>query len=75
MGLFDSVYFLCPECKTELEVQSKVGECALISYHPSSVPAAIADDIRGEIVWCPQCRSSWTVRTKVVPGLEEMELV
>ncbi len=74
MGLFDSVYFRCPGCDTELGVQSKAGDCVLVSYHQGSVPATIADDIRGETIWCPRCRSSWTVRTKVVPSLEEMEL-
>ena len=83
MGLFDSVYFGCPNgCEeangvdVELEVQSKAGECTLASFSPRAVPMAIAADIDGEQVYCYLCKTTWVVRperliTKTIPMVLE----
>lgn len=73
MGLFDSVYFLCPNgcetangCPETLEVQSKAGECTLSSFSPNAVPMVIAADIDGEQVWCGICGTGWVVRPQLL---------
>lgn len=52
MGVYDSVWFPCPICGTEIEFQSKAGSCCLGNYHSRSVPVAIASDLMGEREEC-----------------------
>lgn len=52
MGMFDSVIAPCPKCGSEVEFQSKAGECELRRYHISSVPPEIANDLSGEVASC-----------------------
>lgn len=52
MGMFDSVYLKCPECGSQVELQSKAGECLLINYSRDNVPLNIAEDLDGRIVTC-----------------------
>lgn len=61
MGMFDSVWFSCPRCDEQIEVQSKAGECVLSSINPNQVPVEIAKDIENEAVYCEKCHRSWTV--------------
>lgn len=52
MGLFDRVYFSCPECGSSVEIQSKSGECILAGYSQDAVPTVIALDLDGEEGYC-----------------------
>lgn len=56
MGMFDSVYVKCPECKEQVEFQSKAGHCNLDSFNSASdLPAVIAADLEGESRQCQGC--------------------
>lgn len=66
MGMFDRVYFTCPNgCEEPIEVQSKAGQCTLASFSQSRVPWSIATDIIGDAAYCEACRRSFFVRRKV----------
>ena len=71
MGLYDTVYIPCPECKYENEVQSKRDKCVLARYHFNDleeIPEGILDDIKDTILTCDNCKSllMMEVRFKVV---------
>lgn len=61
MGLYDSVLFKCPSCRTRIEVVSKSGDCNLTAFDCTAVPLSIAEDIDGSIVTCPNCGVDHTV--------------
>ena len=54
MGMFDSVMVPCL-CGTELEFQSKAGECCLEKYRIGDAPTVILADLIGDQQTCPQC--------------------
>ena len=64
MGMFDSVYVQCPNCKSELEVQSKAGECTLRGYS-EYVPTAIAVDLKERRKSCSNCGCVFTIKADV----------
>ncbi len=64
MGLFDDVYFHCPECGEIVETQSKAGECSLSTYWEDSVPVEIGVDLEGEHVYCAGCFNSFIIETE-----------
>lgn len=70
MGMFDSVYFNCPNCDNTIEEQSKAGECILMNYGQSEVPVNIANDIIGTAVYCDKCNKSF----KIVSNVKEIPL-
>ena len=55
MGMFDRVWIKCPECKEDIEFQSKGGECCLADYDITNIPPAIAGDIDGDVSLCHSC--------------------
>lgn len=61
MGMYDTVNFSCPICRTHLEVQSKSGKCLLNDYSCDEVPPEIATDIVGDDVYCDKCEKSFKV--------------
>ena len=61
MGMYDTVNFSCPKCETDIEVQSKAGDCNLEDFSFREVPPEIAKDIDGEEVRCKKCDSLWAV--------------
>ena len=63
MGMFDSVLFDCPGCGTELDIQSKAGNCLLNRYRMPDIPPAIAGDIINREVVCHniKCRKVFKV--------------
>lgn len=65
MGMFDSVNFACPKCRSIVEVQSKAGGCNLRTYSSQNVPAVIAADLSGDTVQCPSCNETWQVHSSV----------
>lgn len=73
MGLFDTVYFTCPECGSSVEVQSKAGLCAIYVFSSSEVPKDIAKDINGKIVACNECEKVFTVE-KIEEPVETIKM-
>lgn len=67
MGMFDSVFVDCPNCKTRLEFQSKSGPCLLKRYKAESVPVSVAGGLDKEE--CDNCGK--TVR---LIGVERISL-
>jgi transcription elongation factor Elf1 len=61
MGLYDTVIFDCPNCGSQVEVQTKVGLCELIKIPCLEVPKSAAQDINGKIVACNECEKVFTV--------------
>jgi hypothetical protein len=45
MGMYDSVIINCPKCNTELEFQSKSGECLLQYYTLENCPEDVFANI------------------------------
>lgn len=68
MGMYDSVYFICPDCNEEtVEVQTKYGDCALDTFYQHAVPAHIAYDIIGRKEKCNLCGACWEVKKTKLP--------
>lgn len=55
MGMFDSVYVDCPKCGTDIEFQSKAGDCILGTYNLNNAPQEILEDIEGDVEECHKC--------------------
>jgi len=55
MSCFDSVIVNCPNCKTEIEFQTKTSECSLRRFHSDSVPVDVAIGVSGETEKCMGC--------------------
>ncbi len=57
MGMYDSLYVECPQCKNELQFQSKSGVCFLEDYHKNDLPPEVAMGMEGDIVRCQFCNN------------------
>jgi ribosomal protein L31 len=55
MGMYDTVYFTCPNCGKTFEEQSKCGDCVLNSFQSHSVPVDIANSFDGKTIYCEHC--------------------
>jgi len=55
MGMFDSLYIECPNCKNEMEFQSKSGPCGLLCKYKDDLTTDIAIGMNGDIVKCKNC--------------------
>jgi uncharacterized protein YbaR (Trm112 family) len=66
MSSFDTVVGHCPHCAHPLEVQSKAGDCELITYSTAGVPAEIAHDLEGVGGLCSNCRKPWKLVCKAI---------
>ena len=64
MGLFDSVYIICPQCGRGHEVQSKVGDPCLRRFSLDNAPDVVKAAIDGAEVLC-DCGCHFMVVTKV----------
>jgi len=74
MGLYDSVVVECPNCTTEIEFQSKAGECLLDKFDEQTVPATVACDIAGEQEECPKCGTRLEAFLLIKPRLAFREI-
>jgi hypothetical protein len=76
MGMYDVVVFTCPRCESDIEVQSKAGDCAMAHIDQGEVPIDIARSIEGETVECESrnCGTVWTVVVKSNPRVVAMGL-
>ena len=70
MGMFDSLYVECPECCTQVEFQSKSGECILARYTPDNIPLKILTDLDGQSRSCPKCGRGVFLHVAHGPRLE-----
>lgn len=69
MGVFDSVFFTCPGCGSQIEAQSKALPFPYMTrFTPEDVPLPIAVDLLyGEddrnllLVDCPKCERDWRI--------------
>jgi hypothetical protein len=52
MGSFDSVVADCPNCGSQVEFQSKAGDCRGNIYTIDKVPTMIANFIDGDVEYC-----------------------
>lgn len=75
MGMFDSVIIYCPNCGTQIEFQSKAGDCNLRSYTLSDIPSTIAADLIGDCASCSKCKRLIRIQGSVVcyPILEGID--
>lgn len=55
MGMFDSLYVICPECGENIEFQSKSGNCNLEAYNIYNCDPRVAVDLDGESASCDHC--------------------
>lgn len=63
MGCFDSVNFFCPKCQKIIEVQSKAGNCSMLTFSSIEVPLDIAHDIIDTLVYCDNCKNSFQIHS------------
>ena len=60
MGMFDTIYFKCPNCSEEMEAQTKGGLCICASYEHTSVPIDAACDCNRHAPFtCHKCGGMW----------------
>lgn len=67
MGMFDTVTFECPACHAFIHEQSKAGECLLREYSQHKVPVAIAAQLYGDEVVCPDCGKRYEIDAEIPP--------
>lgn len=67
MGMFNEVYYTCPECGSGIIDQTKSGSCELKTFNQDAVPL---DEVAGldEDITCDNCGSNFDVlpNTRVV---------
>ena len=81
MGCFDTIIIKCPNCDTEIECQSKSGDCCLkrISLNKAvrTNDPALSDINRHAPFVCSNCGEKWRVQISfdatVVPDEEYIE--
>ena len=67
MGVFDSVFVICPHCGQEnVDFQSKAGVCALLEYNLNNCPASIAEDLNGKVEKCPKCGLGIVFKSQII---------
>jgi uncharacterized protein YbaR (Trm112 family) len=62
MGMFDTVFFICPGCKGDLSTQSKAGDCTLKYISGDMVPVQVAVDIWNDTMYCETCDKTYYAR-------------
>ncbi len=67
MGMFDSLYVKCPNCKKELEFKSKSGECLLTVYNKSNISPMVAIGMDYDIVRCQFCNKRIQLICEIPP--------
>lgn len=72
MGMFDSVWATCPNCKNAVEFQSKAGECELNDYSMRSVPPEIARDLIRDSNTCSKC--GIVVRLRILKDIARVRM-
>jgi len=70
MGMFDSLYVECPDCKESIEFQSKAGRCILSSFNLSNAPAIILADLEGQTSHCQKCDRGVTLKLRPIQSIQ-----
>lgn len=65
MGMYDAVWFRCPDCGGGVEFQSKAGKCVLAEFDSDQVPVDIARSVEGDIRSCHECGRAWRAEISV----------
>lgn len=65
MGMYDSLFVKCPNCKHMLEFQSKSGRCSLDRYSEKNLVPEVAIGLHGDIVKCDFCNKNIIVRCQI----------
>lgn len=61
MGMFDSIWVECPDCKERNEFQSNSGECFLHNYTLEDCPVLAIYGIHEDVVKCGNCGTMYKV--------------
>ena len=64
--MFDTVFFKCPNCSSEIEYQSHAGKELLENYNQDEVPLAIAGELLNSEnpIVCLECKAEFNVVTE-----------
>lgn len=78
MGLYDSVFFDCPNCGSKVEAQSKVDDCYMQVFSVDAVPLVVAADITDPTdgpLMCRNCERTYRPAMSVdIPRTVPMHL-
>lgn len=61
--MYDTVVFKCPKCSSNLEEQSKFGNCTLEYFNSDEVPVSIAYSMIGKKISCYNCNKQFEIVT------------
>lgn len=65
MGMFDSLVVECPNCRDEIEFQSKSGECMLTIYNKYNISPYVAIGMDYDIIKCGKCKKNIQVEFNI----------
>ena len=74
MGMFDTVVLECPNCKLEVDVQTKSGSCILNVYTITNAPMEVMADVEGVNV-CYHCQTEFMVEMVQKPAFKVRKLL
>ncbi len=76
MGMFDRIFFPCPNCGDLIEAQSKSGDCNGDEYDYRKVPKDVAEDANRHAPYgCKGCGNHYSLRERPPSELIEFEIV
>lgn len=56
----------CPKCGESHTLQSRVGDHDFRTYNEEDVPACVAEDLKGERLFCSRCESELEVAVQTM---------
>lgn len=63
MGVYDSVWFICPKCGHEFENQTKAWDCIMASFESTeSIPYSFALAVADAHAKCWECGAEFRIR-------------
>jgi hypothetical protein len=66
MGMFDSFWARCQACGSDVEFQTKAGDCLLRDYRAGDdIPLEIVEDLDEQAEQCPSCRAPLLLRKEL----------
>lgn len=74
MGMYDTIYFNCPNCGEELCCQSKSGKCELNTYPNTAVPISVAYDANRHTPVTCKCGKSYIFDTSILNDITLINL-
>ena len=70
MGCFDSLIVKCPQCKHDIEFQSKAGKCFLNDFSLEDCPTEILGDLHNQTETCQNCGYGATIKVQTMARVE-----